>query len=387
MNRSIFLLLIFFLVCMIVGCSDEKSTIEEKTDYLSIQTDIDTRAVKTTFGEGDEIGLFIKSTSEPTSSWYNQVTGICKAVYDNKSWTISPAVVLSNDQAYVFAYYPFSMQSINSESIPVNTNQQIDYLYAGTSNVASRTNSVLKLNMQHVQTNFRFNIVSMDYTGEGNLESIEIRNKEGKEIFYTTGTFSAATGVITGIKDGHEPYIIPSINRGIVTTGWSADLPSAMVIPFMSESKGDVEFVFIIDKKQYIVECPVRNGGFTKGKQYTFTLRLSDLDLTLNKEEVTVESWADNTVEVDDLVTRGSITYSVMVSSENQVIYLPTLDISKGKLNYGDGQTGIYSSNLEHTYNAIGSYQVRISSSEKITRVSFPDISSISEIDLSTMGE
>lgn len=48
---------------MIVGCSDEKSTIEEKTDYLSIQTDIDTRAVKTTFGEGDEIGLFMRISS------------------------------------------------------------------------------------------------------------------------------------------------------------------------------------------------------------------------------------------------------------------------------------------------------------------------------------
>lgn len=383
---------IAFIGSILMGCSDDNSE-PTKDNNLVIKTGIPelpelaaARAVKATFNANDEMGIYVKSGSDLTSAWYKGVTGVVKATYDGSAWTLTPNVVLSSDVAQIFAYYPFSSSVNNPEAIPVKTASQIDYLYSGGNNKASGSNNTLILQMNHVQANFRFNVINMDYMGEGILKSITIRNKENKTAFRTEGTFNAATGMITPEEGADGPYAISGISKKIESgKGWQSALPSAMVIPFGIQSKGDVEFVFEIDDNSYTVECPVQNDGYAKGQQYTFNLKLSGKNLVLNKEDITIEPWGENSVDLDDVVTRGrSITYTVTTEKPNQPIYIPEINLmSDVAVSFGDGQTAPYSSGLRHTYAAAGKYQIIIASENVIDQVEFADVMSVSEIDFS----
>lgn len=372
---------------MFANCSDEQQPVND-TKLLTIHTDITkTRALKTVFSPGDEMGIYAKVNSSLNSGWYNKVTGVSKATYNGSTWALSPDIVLTNNAAYIFAYFPFSSLVTDPETIPVSTEEQVDYLYGGTSNTASNANNVLTLKMSHVQANFRFNVINMGYNGDGVLKSVRIGNKSGKTTLYTGGTFNAATGNVTGIAGSNASYTIAGINKTAEAEGWTANLPSAMIIPFNPVAKGDVEFVFEIDNKTYAIECPLQEGGYAKGQQYTFNLKLTGKNLELNQEDITIEPWDDNNVNLDDVLTRGNaVNYTVVTKSTNQVVRLPQLGISSAEVSFGDGQGGAYTPGLVHTYASAGTYEVVISSEAELSKIEFADISSVAVLDLSNMG-
>ena len=388
MKKNTALFSLALCVSIFTGCSEESPVLNEAS-YLSIETTIPTtRGLKTSFVANDEMAIFAKSSASLTGNWYNDATSASKATYNGSSWSLNPNIMLNSNTAYIFAYYPYSSQATDPEAVPVSTVAQLDYLYGGSSNTASSTSNTLALNMAHAQANFRFNVSNQGYSGVGLLKSITIANKSGKKVLFTEGTLNIATGVVTGKTGANSAYAIADINKNIEIGGnWASTLPSAMIIPFNPTAKGDVEFIFNIDDKIYTIECPTQTNGYIRGQQYTFNLKLSGRDLVLNQEDITIEPWGDNSVDLDDVVTRGnSVAYTVTTSSPNQSIALPALNAAKGEVSFGDGQTGTYSTNLQHTYEAAGTYQVVINTESALTQATFKEMGSVTEIDFSGMG-
>lgn len=381
MNKKSIIVSVALLAVLFSGCSEDNPGMEE-TKNLSIQTGIETRALKSTFGDNDELGIYVMSS--PTGlSWYNNVSGICKATYNKGGWMLNPAVGLNESTAYILACYPYVSQAVDPEAIPVNTAAQVDYLYAGASNTASITSPSVTLSMRHAMTNFRFNIANTGYTaGEGILQSVSIANNSGKKVLFSEGTLNAGTGEITGKSGANASYTISDINKTAVSQGWAEDMPAAMLIPFIELAAGDVQFIVTIDNRSYTIDCPLLSGGYAMGKQYTFTFELSSSGLTLFPEDVTVEVWGDTNGTVSP---KSNITYTVNTTKANQVISAPDMGSATGIVSFGDGSSADYTPNLQHTYSSVGTYKVDMRVKTKATKVNFSDISSVGEIDLSSI--
>lgn len=372
---------------ILMGCSEE-NPVPETSNYLKIQTSIpETRALKTAFAANDEMAIYVKSSASLTAGWYNEVTGVSKATYSGSAWTLNPNVMLNANAAYVYAYFPYSSLVTDPEAVPVSTAAQLDYLYSGLPNTASSTNNNLALSMSHAQSNFRFNIIDLGYSGVGLLKYIRIANKGDKAVLYTQGTLNISSGIVTGKHGANQAYTIADINKTIqVGNGWETGLPSAMVIPFTPAAQGDVEFIFQIDDKTFTIDCPVQADGYARGQQYTFNLKLSGRNLVLNQNDITIEPWGDNSVDLGDVVARGnSVIYSLTTQTASQTVTLPALNVSDAEVAFGDGQTAPYAPNLQHTYAAPGPYQVIINSEAPLTTATF-QMSSVTEIDLSGMN-
>ena len=383
------ILSITLFAALFIACSDNKTQPDNpeppvNPKNLSIKTSIETRALKSTFAEKDEIGIFIKSADDIASGWYNKVAGVCKATYANGSWTIVPSVELSESAASVFAYYPFSAQATDPAAVPINTASQIDYLYSGTSNTASASNTTVTLAMRHAQANLRFNIAKLDYAGAATLQAIKIANRSGKKAFSAEGTLNIATGNITGKADANASFVLSEINKAASAQGWSDDMPAAMVIPFKSQPAGDIQFIVTIDGIPYTIDCPTISDGVQPGKQYTFTFELTASGLVLNTEDITIETWGDNS---NTVTGKTSVSLTIVTTGANQVVTMPDMGTSTGKIIFGDGQEADYTPNLQHTYATPGTYQVGVRVKSKVTVVKFTGIPEMSTIDLSQIGK
>lgn len=386
MNKKLFSIVLF--ATLLAACSDDKPTSgngeEGEVKTLTIKTNIETRALKSTFAENDEMGIYAKAASDISSDWYNKVNGVCKATYKGGKWTITPPIELSENIASVFAYYPFSVQSTNPAAVPISTVAQIDYLYAGASNTASASNTTANLSMRHVQANIRFNIAKRNYTnGAGVLQSIQITNKEGKAVFFTEGTLNIETGVITGKTGANGAFTLSQINKIATAQGWSEDMPAAMVIPFKAQTSGDVQLIVTIDAIPYIINCPALDG-YVAAKQYTFTFELSDAGLTLSPEDVTVEAWGDNS---NTVTGKTSISLTITTTKANQIVTMPDMGTNIGMITFGDGQEAEYTPNQQHTYAAPGIYKIEVRVKSIITEIKFTGLPEMSEIDLSKFGK
>lgn len=368
---------------LFAACSDDNPKTEDAKN-LSVTTTISTRALKSTFVDNDEMAVYAKSSDDLGSGWYNKATGVSKATFSGGNWTLTPPVEMSESTAAIFAYYPFSAQVTNPAAVPVSTAAQIDYLYAGTSNMASASGSTVALSMRHAQANVRFNIAKLDYAGAAVLNSIKIANKSGKNAFSTEGTLNIATGVITPKTDASATFLLSDINMTASAQGWAEEMPAVMVIPFKPQAEGDILLVVTIDGTEYSINCPVLSDGYEAAKQYTFTFELSSAGLVLNREDLTVETWGDT---ANTVVGKTSVSFAITTTQANQVVTMPDMGTNPGIVTFGDGQEADYTPNLQHTYATPGKYQVGVRVKAKITRVKFTGMPEMSEIDLSRFGK
>lgn len=388
MNKSKILLPVLIIATLLTACSDDKpnsGTTEGEAKTLIVKTNIETRTLKSTFAENDEIGIYTKSSSDVSSTWYNKVTGVSKATYKSGEWSIAPPVELSEKAASVFAYYPFSAQATDPAAIPVSTVAQIDYLYAGAANTATASNATTNLSMRHAQANIRFNIAKLSYTGgAGVLQSIQMANNSGKTAFFTEGALNIATGVITGKTGANGAFTLSQINKPTAAQGWTEAIPAMMVIPFKPQAAGDVQLIVTIDNNPYTINCPALPEGYVAGKQYTIVFELSDAGLILNPEDMTVETWGDNS---NTVTGKTSVFLTIITTKANQIVTMPDMGTSTGVITFGDGQEGDYTANLQHTYAQPGTYKVQVLVKSIVTVVKFSGLPEMSEIDLSKFGK
>ena len=371
------------------GCSDdpEIATVQGTTLQIDASLSVpgETKALKTAWANNDKLGLFIKAENSLSASNYGEVTGQVVGNYNGSSWAAVPSVSLSASSAYVFSYFPYSASVASGSAVPVDITTETDYLYGRSPVTANNSNASVSLSMKHALCVLSFNVKRNGYIGTGNLTSVTIRNKSGKIKFISSGTMDISTGNITG--SAYNGYTI-STSKQITESGWTSDLPMAMVVPFSTASPSELELEFVVDAKSYVVDVPV-NKSFTAGSKYVINLTINSSTLELDASNITIIPWgSEQSVDLDDVASKvKGVAFTLTTTTSGQSFTGPSLGAVNGTIEWGDSQTGSYTANATHTYSNAGTYSVQVSTEDAVQTVTFPSITYIDEIDLSQLQD
>ena len=333
-------------------------------------TEVQTRActnVVQEISEDQSLGVMMVYSTDTTSN------GIKEAIHSNGLWKGKQSIFIKeNDQAQLYAFYPYNSSVTSGKAIPVEMNSQTDYLYAKATSISySSPNG--KVTFNHALSILSFNIDKNVYSGKGMLKSIRI---EGDD-FYTEGTMDVSTGVISGTKKGtftlEKEY---TLAQG----GWTEDLPDFFCLP-TNVVADKVKLTFQIDDKSY--SCTLPKMGIVGGTKYIVRLTLTNNGISINEKDG-IES-VSMTNDTDSMEVERGAYGAISIQHINAKFLVPTLLSQNGfiaTINWGDNSTEPYADELTHTYATEGTHTVTIESygAEEIT---FKNMVGISQIDLS----
>lgn len=191
-----------------------------------------------------------------------------------------------------------------------------------------------------------------------------------------------ATGEI--MVTNHNSYTITT-DKVIQSDGWTADLPSAMVIPFANSTQ-DTEFEFVVDGKTYTVNVPVKS--FNRGDKYIFNLTIKSATMELDANNITIAPWGtEQKIDLDAVVTKvKGLAYTVTTTAANQTMPVANVGNVTGTIDWGDGVSENYVSSASHSYPTAGTYNVQVASEDAITDINITSVEKIDEVDLSQLG-
>lgn len=183
-------LLLMLGVIGVASCSQEEDNalMQEKGDLLKIRTTVaDTRGVitGTTFQQGDEIGICVTTVDGHDYTGNSQNI---RATYTGSDWQLERDVVLTDDEAIVYAYYPYNANATDSIDInlnPTTTSEQTDYLYGSCQGV-NVDNTTANIRFNHALTRITLAVTKgANDVGEGVISRVRIENN----LMYYSGQY------------------------------------------------------------------------------------------------------------------------------------------------------------------------------------------------------
>lgn len=174
----------------IASCSQEEDNalMQEKGNLLKIRTTVaDTRGVitGTTFQKGDEIGICVTTVDGHDYTGNSQNI---RATYTGSDWQLERDVVLTDDEAIVYAYYPYNANVTDSIDIylnPTTTPEQTDYLQGSCQGV-SINNTTADIRFNHALTRITLAVTKgANDVGEGVISRVRIENN----LMYYSGQY------------------------------------------------------------------------------------------------------------------------------------------------------------------------------------------------------
>lgn len=278
------------------SCSQEEddAVIQEKGNLLKIRTSVaDSRGVitGTTFQQGDEIGICVTTVDGHDYTGNSQNI---RATYTGSDWRLERDVELREDEAVVYAYYPYNANATDSIDIylnPTTTPEQTDYLQGSIQGV-SIDNTTANIRFNHALTRLTFAITKgANDRGEGVISRVRIENNytalantgtgeltylyahilaaEGKMCIKTGGTRKADLA-------GTNPIGLP-VSCTISTS--SPQYIDFLVFPYEDDAiyLGDGVVAFItIDGDEYSFVLD-RHPTWEAGQQYTYPITVTRL--------------------------------------------------------------------------------------------------------------
>jgi hypothetical protein len=262
---------------------------------LSIKTTFGTttKSVISSFPNASALGLFVTSGAlgnnyEGTSSYQN-----VKSTYSGSAWSQATPVYLTNNNAAIYAYYPYSAVVTNGTIIPVEATSQTDYMY-GSSNDVNNSSAIATLSMKHALALVEFKMNKTNYPGVGLVTKIEIANASGKTILFSEGTLNCSTGTISNTSGKNISASI-SNGSGLLTLPATASsdestYPKVMVLPTAATvAAGDLVINFTIDGKVYTYQVPA-STTWLGGSKNIYTVTLSGTAVSVNGS-VAITDW------------------------------------------------------------------------------------------------
>ena len=272
---------IFSIAIIILGLSacDKESNVTDQSQMLTINAEIveSTNAAKSSFEKDDELGLFLKDSGNQN---YNDCD--CnfnlKSTYSGVDWQLNEVVLLSEEHATLYAYYPYNATLMDCTALPIQASTQTDYLYAIPIQVDA-ANPKATLSMQHALSLAKFSIHRGSYAGPGKISSITLQH------ITKNGTLNTHSGSISAGQIGDEIYI-PS--QELLLSNSSDPLAIGIItIPMAITSSSAI---FCIDGVDYLLK--LANSVWEAGKETTYTLSIdSDSKTLLSIENVSINPW------------------------------------------------------------------------------------------------
>lgn len=269
------------------SCEEGESGKQTSKSALSIVANVETRAIKTDFVSGDELGLFLLNTE---GNAYDN-SGNCsnnKATFTT-SWALEKEVFLTDKIGKVYAYYPYSEQTTDPCQIPVTSSSQVDYLYSIPATV-DEVSSAATLHMKHALSLVKFVIKKDGYTGEGHITEVNLKG------IGLSGTMNAMTGNVTTLTTGNEKY------QGSFYLDEST--PLAIGIIAFPQSVSETTATMVIDGVNY--SHKLVSSDWEEGKETTYTLKIDPASQSLiSIGTATIDSWGSGGSYEGDLVSGG----------------------------------------------------------------------------------
>lgn len=251
---------------------------------------------KTEFEIGDKLGVFV-GIGAPTTL-YPGTTGNIPATMASDKWDMEK-IALKNQEATVWAYYPYAEGSDNASAIPVKINPETDYLYGKSATNATFTNPNVDIPMKHAMTQFVFRLIMDDsdnYVGEGLVSSLSLIATNNTTL-YTEGTMNLAAPNPDKVASGTNGTTRISFAPNIVkpTANGETNEFAAIMIP-THISSNVVTLEVVIDGNKFT--APLPESDWKSGYRNIYTYTLVDNSLTIGGGEdgtgtdgITIEEW------------------------------------------------------------------------------------------------
>ncbi|MDD4418556.1 MAG: fimbrillin family protein [Bacteroides graminisolvens] len=285
-------------VCL-TSCSNDNDDIVkvESETQLKINPSIGamTRAAKSTWSSGDQLGVFV--TNGSINSAYEGIASNLNVPFsfDGSGWT-SSRIPLTNNPATIFAYYPYSNGVTDGTSMPVESTSQTDYLYGTGGSTATVLNQNVDINMKHALSQVLFRMKrGGNYTlGPGNLTKVVISNENSGNALKSKGVLNISTGAVSS----SDPQ---NLTLTATETISSTETPfSAIVMPVSPLSSGNIlKVTFTIDGEEYY-HFFKQSTEWKQGYRNIYSFELNDNGLEIgggsngSGNGVTIEPWTDD---------------------------------------------------------------------------------------------
>lgn len=261
------------------------------------------RAEKVDWEENDAIGVFVcnGTIDKPYLGNVDRYTNV--AFRHNGKGFVAQNIYLDENQAEVFAYYPYSGTSNNGMAVPVESNTQTDYLYGHAETPASITQKNVNIEMKHALSQVVFKIRKSASYNEGPelISALKIENNDADNVFKTTGTIDLSTGQITGTSTDGVLALMPGKQLLLTDTYQTV---SSICLPVSATVGKNIRAVFTIDDRQFRYEFPVGTTWKPAFRNiYTLTVENSGLEIGGggtgdgdggNDDGITIEPWGAN---------------------------------------------------------------------------------------------
>lgn len=236
--------------------------------------------------EGSQLGIFAVNGDDQIA--YENIF----STYTVKQWTIAETVFLAEAGEWIYAYYPYS-EKARLNSVPVNTREQVDYLYGYA---VDANNQMTTVNM----VNHKANILLKHA-----MSRITLHVKKAKA--------NEKSGVVNGMMLAGVPLSATlDIRNGDMKTADNGDLVINsmfklteeggnvdILVPPITNAVRSIVLTLNIDEKYHSVQMPA--GEWKSGQQYTYMVEVGDSSLTISEASIT--RWTDNRqdgIEVGD---------------------------------------------------------------------------------------
>ena len=287
-----------FAACLAVlacSCSEnEEGTVKDVRASLKINANIGapavSRAEKTAWEAGDKLGLYVCNGTLGTP--YNQ-----NAVYTNTPFTYSAAgwtseeILLDENEATVFAYYPYDATLTTPSALPVDITTQTDHLYGQGDTKASILNRNVNITMKHALSQVVFRMKKTEgYRQEGVLTGITLKNVGSATPLYTRATMDISTGSLTRTTAGNVEF-----SAGATLTDKAVSF-SSIVVPVDATAGKDMQAVFTIDGTQLQFTFPA-GTKWERSYRNIYDIVLGNNGLVIGGADgsgVTIEPWTDD---------------------------------------------------------------------------------------------
>jgi hypothetical protein len=270
----------------LAACSNDDTDVSSRV-ALKVNADISdvalTRATSVAFEAADEIGVTVMTASTDTKT-----NGTNKKYVASKENTDADVVFTAADEANTIyfldgkkvdfsAYFPYSNNlSSNVMTVNAGTDNQtvdgqktIDLLYGtGSGSVADK--SGIKMTFEHLMAKLTFAFVPGSGIDDANLEKLGATYKV--EGLIVNGTFDTVKGELATAAEAATALQPASTVKSIL---------------LFPQTPTTLKVTLTYDNMEYVAKATVPEGGYAKGTNYAYTLKLNRTGLTVSQSEIT----------------------------------------------------------------------------------------------------
>ncbi len=271
MNMKNILLYLVVLITL-VGCNKEFDDVASTGGEVRISSSIATRVSDSQWEEMDEIGVYMTSSSDDSSQGDN----IMYKTTDGTGYFTSDAPLSYPESGSVnlFAYYPYVVD-VDLSAYSIDSNHQIDLLYAKTESSVSSSSSDVELTFNHLLSKISLSIVPGSSLGYSDLENLSVKLLN----INTTANFDINNKKVCDDSLGTNGDI-SLITKTTTTEAGTSLSANAIVIP---QTLSDATLYFTTESYGTFY-VTLTTTAFEVGTEYSYTITI-DFDGVLTSNE------------------------------------------------------------------------------------------------------